>query len=77
MTSTGTVTQAAQVRGTYDPSRLNFFCRDCGTLVTAPAGATGVAACPTRGCRRPTGFGSLGTISRRAQREDSGSPARS
>ena len=55
--STGTVAQPASIRGAFDPTRANFFCSACRSYVQAPPGETGLRACPTPGCTRPTGFG--------------------
>jgi hypothetical protein len=48
---------SADVRGTFDPTKKNFFCRDCRSYVQAPRGEDGMRACPTPGCTNPTGFG--------------------
>jgi hypothetical protein len=62
--STGTVTQPAAIRGTYDPTRANFFCNFCRSYVQAPPRESGLRACPTPGCNRPTGFGPFARVPR-------------
>lgn len=54
---------SSDVRGAFDPSRENFFCRDCRCYVHAPKGAS-LRVCPTPGCSRPTGFGRFAAVAR-------------
>jgi LSD1 subclass zinc finger protein len=62
--STGTVAQPAAIRGVFEPLRTNYFCGSCRSFVQAPLGASAMRACPTPGCKRPTGFGVFAKVAR-------------
>jgi hypothetical protein len=55
--STGTVHAPSGPIGSNLPAFDNYYCRDCNRIVHVRKGSPGFRACPTPGCRRPTGFG--------------------
>lgn len=62
--STGTVATTNAPRGAFDPGRVNFYCLNCRSFVVSPPGTDSMRACPTPGCKRPTGFGAFQRVPR-------------
>ena len=57
MSDTGRLDQPAGIGGTFDPKRVNFFCRSCRRFVQTPPGTSSMRECPTPGCTEQFGFG--------------------
>ena len=53
VTSTGTANTSGDYFGKHSEDFDNYVCGWCRTIVHAPKGTPGLAACPTPGCRAP------------------------
>jgi hypothetical protein len=62
--SVGRANESFAPIGSNLPDCDNYFWRDCRRIVHVRKGSPGFRACPTLGCTRPTGFGSLAKTSR-------------